>query len=127
MVGVDFTVVGNPSRAQSRSARKRDASEAAVRHLPHDVIHLIVRRFYRCHADVFPAWNYGDYATGNAHTRQRTMLPLAAVNSAWRQAVLPFLYMSIVCEETPMPAHPHYATDRYRHCYWHTNLRLFDA
>ncbi|KAJ2512890.1 hypothetical protein GGI11_004590 [Coemansia sp. RSA 2049] len=137
MVGLDFSTFNSDhGRLRTRSplndsGKRKDPHQAV--HLPHDIIHLIVRRFFRSNADVFPVWNYGDHAIRNAHLRQQKLLPLAAVNSVWRRVVTPFLYMSIVCEETKVPASSHSGynynnkADTANHCYWRTNLGLFDS
>ncbi|KAI9501753.1 hypothetical protein GGI25_004334 [Coemansia spiralis] len=115
MVGLDISAI------RQHLYYEPDACKPVRLRLPQDVMYLIVQRFFRTTADVIPLWNTGDHACRDAHKRLQTLLPLAQANSEWRHACVPFLYMSVVCEETEKNRMPHDA----RHCYWRTNLRLF--
>ncbi|KAJ2836033.1 hypothetical protein FBU31_001471 [Coemansia sp. 'formosensis'] len=64
--------------------------------LPCDVVGLIVRAFYTQHVAT-PARSLSPDARFGRRLRRLTQL--AAVDSQWRQAVMPHLYRTLVCEE----------------------------
>ncbi|KAJ2831971.1 hypothetical protein GGI24_001403 [Coemansia furcata] len=66
--------------------------------LPCDLVGLIVRAFYTQHVAT-PARNSSLSPDARFGRRLRRLTQLAAVDSQWRQAVMPLLYRTLVCEE----------------------------